>query len=171
MNDKVLKFLPLIPVLILLLVLTGCGGSADEANAPAVPAPEFTYISDTVCTVISTKAEATAAEPRIITDNGYYATGGVYRHGNAPEGAAAEFEGQFDTVVPCISFVSNDGTVSTLEAYEPIIPETGMENMRDYRVNNSIETLKLRSDGNLIAVEKVYVSWNEADSEVKYGSE
>lgn len=171
MNNKLLKLLPVIPVLILLLFLTGCGGSDTEADTQSTPAPEYIYASERLFSVAGTKDNAAAAQPAAITDSGYYAIGGVYDSGNTPEGAVAEYEGQFDSVIPCISFVRNDGTVSTLDAYEPVLPESVNEGMRDYRVNNSIEALKLRPDGKLILAESMYISWCDAGSEVKYGSD
>lgn len=171
MKTKITRILSLILIAAMAASFAACGGTGDKAAETASPAPEFTYASETLCETESTKENAIAAQPVIITENGYYAIGGRYVRGEAPEGAVAETEGQFDTLIPCLSFVMNDGTVTELTAYSPLSVETGMEEMRDYRESCSIETLQLRPDGNLVLVEKSYASWCDADSEVKYGSE
>jgi len=170
MKDRIFRLLPVILTVVLLLCLAACGSTPAKDAAPT-PIPEYIYTSETLCTVKSTKEDAIAAQPAIITDDGYYAIGGRYVEGKVPEGAVAETEGQFDTFIPCLSFVSNDGSVKELVSYTPIDIESDKQDCRDYRVSNRIETLRLYPDGNLALVENVYSSWCDADSEVKYGSE
>ncbi len=164
MKKEITKILSLILASAMAFSLAACG-SAEEETAEATPAPEYMYAAETLC-----KTES-ANQPVAIAEDGYYAIGGSYVKGTVPEGAVAETEGQFDSFVPSISFVANDGTATELTAYSPVNPENGMENMRDYMTTNSIEALLVRPDGNILLVESVYASWCDAESEVKYGSE
>lgn len=170
MNKQISKTVSLILAMTMAMSLAACGKPVEDA-AEASPTPEFAYASETLCETENTKENAIAAQPAAITDTGYYAIGGRYVEGVVPEGAVAETEGQFDKLIPCISFVMNDGTVTELSAYSPVVIDTGMEDMRDYRVSSMIECLKLNSDGNIVIAEKVYASWFDGEDDVKYGSE
>lgn len=164
MKKEITKILSLILASAMALSLAACG-STEEETAEATPAPEYAYAAETLCETESKD------QPAAISEDGYYAIGGSYVKGTVPEGAVAETEGQFDSYVPSISFVANDGTVTKLSAYSPVTPDSGMESMRDYLATNSIETLLLRSDGNIVIVENVYAAWCDAESDVKYGSD
>lgn len=171
------RFLSIISILLSFAMLLGCTGCGNEAaqekpEATAEPEPEYRYVSETVMTMESSKENALAAEPAFFTDDGYYAIGGRFDGQQIPEGATAEYEGQFDVRIPCISFVSLDGTVTELPAFRPVMPEeTDGESRRDYMVSSSIEKLFSRPDGRLEDIESLYVSWSEAEPDVKYGTE
>lgn len=174
MKSKIRPVLSVLLAAALLLCCAGCG-KAPEAETPAAAEeapPEYKYVSESLFTVENTRENAPAVEPAFFTDSGYYAIGGRITGKHIPEGAAEEHEGQFDTVTPCLSFVSMDGTVKELPAYKPLTSENSdNEAQRDYTASTSLEKLFLRTDGNLETVEELYVSWCEAGPDVRYGSE
>lgn len=170
-----IKLFRLTCAIMALLCLAGCGNADSSPKETIAPEEQNTakyiYTADTLLSVESSKDDALAVSPAIITAEGYYAIGGRKSDQSAPEGAAEEYEGQFDTMDPLISFVSMDGTVKELEKYELIPSETENEGRRDFRVSRNIEALLLRSDGKLESVESIFVSYSEAPGDVAYGTE
>lgn len=55
-------------------------------------------------------------------------------------------------------FIGNDGSLEELDGYAPIVP-VNAEGYRDYRAGSSLESLVPAGDGNLLALESVYISY------------
>lgn len=162
----------IIAVLIPALLLSACGKSSENTvSEPKEAEEQFVYASKTLMTRESTKEDAAALQPAAFTDDGYYAIGGVLAEEKIPQGAVAEYENQFVIMDPCISFVGFDGNAAILEKYSPVRVETGNEDRRDYIPNNTIEGFFLNSEGNIELLESVFISYSEAEDEIKYGTE
>ncbi len=142
-------------------VLAACGGgatdSAEEKNAEG-EAAEYVYAPRFTKLPIS----GDDAAPLCMTENGmYYAA--VEKVGDAtPEGAVAEYEGQYDIDEVRLYFADFSGEVQKLDDYAPIVGEVTGEGKRDFTQFAHPEAATTDSEGNLVMLEQVVSSWSDA---------
>lgn len=139
---------------------TAGGGKSEFAGtdeaAEYVSAAEFTEIPETHGGIA----------PLCMTEEGlYYAV--KEKVGDAtPEGAVAEYEGQYDVNEVRLYFADYSGKVRRLDDFSPIIGETDGEGKRDFTQFAHPESATTDKDGNLVMLEQVTFSWSDAPEEV-----
>lgn len=145
--------------------LAACGGgatdSAEEKNAEG-EAAEYVYAPAFTKLPISGDDGA----PLCMTEDGmYYAA--VEKVGDAtPEGAVAEYEGQYDINEVRLYFADFSGEVRKLDAYAPIVGEVTGEGKRDFTQFAHPEATTVDSGGNLVILEQVVSSWSTAPDDI-----
>lgn len=170
MKLKIKQALSLLLALCLVLSLCACGsgeekpqGSTGGAAAPT-QTPEFTYAAEYVALDPGNEHPG----PDLLTDDGvYFDYMEKVADGVVPEGATVEYEGQYDVYEPRLTFCDLSGKAAPLSAYVPVPSEVDGEGKRDFRVSQSIQCVRLNSEGNLVVLESVYSSWSEAPDTVK----
>ena len=173
MNLTLKKLTALLLLAALALSLCACGSSSastsDAAPASASPAqtaaeetaaPEFTYTAS--FTSVSAP-EIGNLSAKVMTEDGWYATGSAVIGSIAPEGVEEEYYGQYDITEPCVSFIAKDGTNTLLEGFEPILAGEAEEGMYSFDSDSYIMGLARSSSGSLITFEVVYRYWNDID--------
>lgn len=170
MNFKIKQALSLLLALCLVLSLCACGKGEEKTqgtgggNAAPTQTPEFTYAAE----YVSLDPGSENPSPDLLTDDGvYFDYMEKVADGVVPEGATVEYEGQYDVYEPRLSFCDLSGKATLLSAYAPVPSEVDGEGKRDFRVSQSIQCVRLNSEGNLVILENVYSSWSEAPDTVK----
>ena len=165
---KTTKLISLLLVAAMALALCACGKDGDGSNnggnggkVENTPMPEYVYSAD-FKTLTGTESYI---RPYIYTDSGFYSVQqekvGEKEHENP-----AEYEGQYDIYEARLYFNSYDGKSSLLEDYAPVRLEANGET----NTSNIIQ-LCLLSDGSLMSLESVYLSWVDAPDTVDPQSE
>ena len=156
----------------LALSLCACGKdsgeSADPAGSPAQQdqAAAGGYAYAATHKQLDSK-ELPAMLPMYLDDSGFYAVG-MEKVGEAtPEGVRPEYEGQYDIKQPMIYRMGLDGSSQKLEQFQPSAAPEDYAGRRDLRSTSTIEALGVDEEGNVVALEEQYISWNEAPQDVK----
>lgn len=141
---------------------TGSGSSGDKTDNPA-----FIYVSD--FRELGDTDKGLGAQ--LFTADGFYASSYEKVGENIPEGATADYEGQYDVYEARLYFVNYDGTIKKLEGYKPLPAPENTENYASFTSNSSLAGIALNADGNLLLIEMVYSSWYDGPEGVASDSE
>ena len=156
---KMKRILSLCLLAALCLSLCACGGSKGGRDPEATPAPEYVYAAS--FTAIE-GMEDEYLNPRAFTDEGFYVTTWEKVGEEIPEGVTPEYEGQYDVYESRLYFVGFDGSRKALEAYRPLPALENENNYREFGSGSNLDTVFVSKDGKLMAIENVFMSWNEA---------
>lgn len=173
MKKNIRSLLCLVLVLAMAAGLAGCGKKSD---APAEPGKD----SEATVTDYAYKADFTAIDlpedvslnPRAYTADGFYATS-YEKVGTRElnEGEKLEYEGQLDVYGASLYFVSNDGKLRKLEAYEPLKGPEDTENRLNYSSGADLLGICLTAEGKLLGLEQVYTNWFDGSPEELYSDQ
>lgn len=178
MNKRITKLISLFLTLAMLVCLCACGNKGEGGQNDPKPGknepeetPEFTYVAS----YKSLGKSNNGLYPDLFTKDGFYSQTSEKVGNNTPEGVVPEWEGQYDIYETFLYFVSYDGTKTKLENYKPLdssllgieIPENARESYSSSYINNMIEG----EDGQLILIESVYASYNDAPDNVEQYSD
>lgn len=154
------SILCLLLVLALCLSLAACG-KKEEQNKTDEEIPEYVYSAEFQPLNVE---EDSYVNARVFTDDGFYATGWVkIGERELNEGETLDYEGQLDIYGPKLYFISLDGAMKELTAYEPMPTPVDTEGRANYSANVDLTGLGLRDDGKLLVVESVGESWYDGD--------
>ena len=162
MNKKLQSALLFLLAFAMLFSLAACG--KQEVKPEETPAPEYVYQAS----YQAMDGDVQSMSPRIYTDEGFYATAYMKIGENKPEGAVAEYEGQFDVYGYKLYFVSNDGTARELSDYEPLPVMENTEDYMDFGSGSDLNGLLLDNDGRLVAIENRYANWFDGPESARY---
>ncbi len=164
---KTTKLISLLLVAAMALALCACGKDGDDSNngnggkAENTPMPEYVYSAD-FKTLTGTESYI---RPYIYTDDGFYSVQ-QEKVGEKEHETPAEYEGQYDIYEARLYFNGYDGKCSRLEDYAPVRMEANGET-----ATSNISQLCLLSDGSLMSLESLYLSWVDAPDTVDPQSE
>ena len=164
---KTTKLISLLLVAAMALALCACGKDGDDSNngnggkAENTPMPEYVYSSD----FKTLTGSESYILPYIYTDDGFYSVQ-QEKVGEKEHETPAEYEGQYDIYETRLYFNSYDGKSSLLEDYAPVRMEANGET-----ATSGINQLCQLSDGSMMALESLYLSWVDAPDTVDPQSE
>lgn len=173
MNKKLRSVLALMLALVMALGLAACGSGDKNSDKPGntpdnTDNPEFVYNAE--FKEISADGDGDI-RTLTATDNGVYVSYSEKVGENIPEGAVPEYEGQYDVYEQRLAMVGLDGSFKPLANYQPLKAMENTDNKQDFNSSAYIDTLRLRSDGKLVAVEERYTSYFDAPEGVTQESE
>lgn len=149
--------------LILSLAACGKGGAQAPSDTAAAQtaAPEFAYKAE-----YAPLTENDSGSPLLMTDDGIYMVS-LEKVGEAkPEGAVAEYEGQYDINEARLSFLGFDGSERKLSGYVPLTSSVDSTGKRDFSSSSHPEAAALDENGGLVVLEQVDTLWSEAPESV-----
>lgn len=167
-------------VLALLMAFTACACGNGDSAAKTDESKEDTpaYIYNTEFKTLLSDSERTL-NPRLFTDDGFYAVSyEKVGERELEEGEVLEYEGQLDIYGSKLFFVDFDGNYEELTEYKSVnsdiilsdpelIPE-GYDpaTAREKYTGSDLYGVAMGNDGNLIAIESAYISFNSAPEDV-----
>ena len=165
MKKKLRSLLVLSLALAMLLSLSACGDKESGSETPKETArPEMVYTAST--SPVEMGEESYGITPYAYTDDGFYGLSyGKVGEGEIPEGVTPEYEGQYDIYGYRIYFVTNEGEMRQLEAYEPLEPMADPGDLTSFYSGSNLDSLFLNNDGELVAVEDLYSGWFDGTEE------
>lgn len=170
MKKKIRNIIMLLVILSLALGMTACGAEKAENKPTGTAAPTDEYVYAPEFTTLS-ENNTRSFNPKIYTDDGFYATSYEKVGENIPEGAVLDYEGQYDVYQSKLYYIGFDGSVQELTEYKSVsVPENTGEK-RDYSSETNLSGLSMAPDGNLVAIECVYEQWFDGPEDVKRGDE
>ena len=166
--------------LALIMAFTACACGNSDAAMKGDETKEETpaYIYNTEFKTLLSDSER-SLNPRLFTDDGFYAVSyEKVGERELEEGETLEYEGQLDIYGSKLFFVDFDGNYKELTDYKSVnsdvilsdpelIPE-GYDPaaVREKYTGSDLYGLGMGNDGNLIAVESAYISYNTAPADV-----
>lgn len=162
--DKIKRVLALLLAGAALFALAACGGATDTAEDKDAEGEAAEYVYTPSFTKLGISTDDTA--PLCVTDAGmYYAA--LEKVGDAtPQGAVAEYEGQYDINEVRLYFADFSGEVRKLDDFAPIVGEVAGEGKRDFTQFAHPEAATVDSEGRLIILEQVVSSWSDAPDDI-----
>ncbi len=167
MKKNIRTLVWLLVVLSMALGLTACG-TAQESKETAAPTEEYVYAPEFTSLADNRK---NSFSPKIYTDDGFYATSYEKIGTEIPEGAVAEYEGQYDKYQSKLYFIGYDGSIQELTEYKPVVMPENTDGKRDYSSDCSLTGIAMAPDGNLIAIESAYETWFDGPEDMERGDE
>lgn len=152
--------------LVMLAGLCACGSAGGAPAATAEPeeyvyAAKFTPLEGTPENGLSLVAS---------TEEGLYAqTWEKVGEREIPDGAQIHFEGEYDIFGPALYFIGYDGSLRRLEQYSPLQAPEDDQGRDDYYGSSNLDRLLIGSDGSLIALEELYISWFDGPESERNG--
>ena len=162
---KTTRIISLLLVAVLALSLCACGSGGDNGNnggngkADSTPTPEYVYSAS--FSKLDNGDSKGSLYPSLYTDDGFY-TVETEKVGEMEHDTPAEWEGQYDIYENRLYLNGYDGTRTKLDAYAPISLEA-----HEQTSTSNISNLCVMPDGNLMSLENLYISWNEAPEGVE----
>lgn len=135
----------------------GTSGAASTGTKAAETGDEYVYAAEFITLDKSTRF----LQPKIYTDDGFYAISSEKVGEKIPEGAVLEYEGQYDVYQSKLYYVGFDGSVQDMVDYTPIPAPENVDGKRNYSSGASLSGITLSSDGGFIAIESTYENWFE----------
>lgn len=162
--DKIKRALALLLAVASILTLAACGGVTDSADEKLAESEAAEYVYSPKFTKLPISGDDAA--PLCMTADGmYYAA--LEKVGDAtPEGATAEYEGQYDINEVRLYFADFSGELRKLDAFAPVIGEVTGEGKRDFTQFAHPEAMTVDKAGNLVMLEQVVSSWSDAPEDI-----
>ena len=163
------KLTALCLILAMCFTLAACGGGdtpqagTDTQNTQSGEHPEYVYTAEFDTFM---KDSETYFYPRVATNDGYYITSYEKTGTFIPEGVTPEYEGQYDVYQSMLYFCDKNGKISKLENFKALEVPENTEGYEMYSASADIAGLAADSEGKLISVDQVYISWYEGDDSV-----
>ena len=141
------------------LSMAACGGKSEEVQEET---PEFVYSAE-----YTTLSEGTDRymNPQVFTEDGMYISTWEKVGKNIPEGEVEQYEGQYDVYENRLYFVGYDGSMSRLEAYEPMKGEDP-EGKKNFYSSSNLSGFYPNADGSFYALENVYANWYDGPDDL-----
>ncbi len=169
MNNKpALRLLAFLLAVALVVGLAGCGKQSGPSESNTSAAPETVYAAS--YTELRKDADS-GLSPMLFTGEGIYASSYEKVGEEIPEGVTPEYEGQYDVYEQHYYFVDYSGKVSPLDGYTPLPVPENTENYANFTSNTGITGLAVLENGDLLALERLFVSWYDGPGEVEMYSE
>lgn len=169
------KLTALCLILAMCFSLAACGGGeasqtgTDTQNTQSGEHPEYVYAAEFETFMKDSKMYF---YPRVTTADGYYITNYEKTGSFIPEGVTPEYEGQYDVYQSMLYFCDKNGKISKLENFKAIEVPENTEGYKMYSASADIAGLVSDSEGKLICVDQMYISWYEGDDSVtRYSDE
>lgn len=171
MKKSIRALLCLALALTMALSLAACGKTGEGEAEPENRDSEAT-VTDYVYKAEFTpfeSSEGISYDPCAFTPDGIYARS-YEKVGERElyEGETLEHEGQLDLYGPSLYFISSDGKVKKLDAYQPLPAPEDSENRTNYNAGSDLMSVGLNDNGELTAIEAVYVNWFDGSPEELY---
>ena len=172
MKKKIRSFVLLLTVLALLFGLTACGEPTEseakpsELKAEGKSAAEDEYVYHAEFKKIADGFKS-FLNPRIFTDDGFYATAYEKLRDRIPEGVTPEYEDQYAVYGSKLYFVGYDGSLQELTEYSSVPAPENTEEKKNYESSSDLSGITITPDGKLIVIENVYESWYTGEGEVE----
>ena len=155
------RFFVLLMAAVMLLSLTACGKGGSKPAA--TPTPESVYTSEFTTFSGSYSGSEARFNVRLVDEDGFVGTINELVGQREPyEGEVAEWDGQFDVYETRMYRMDFSGKMTKLD-YEPVKVSAERE---DAEVGCWLSGM-LKTDSGFLAVEEVYVSWNDAPEDVQ----
>lgn len=173
MKRKIRALLALLLIPALMLSLAACGKQAgeekgndrDKDNPEEIADTGFVYASEYNSLKLDS---ASYMQPLYFTGEGYYASYSEKVGEEIPEGAVIEYEGQFDIFETRLYFLTLDGAAKPIAGYEPLPRVSNTEGYQNFWSGSGISGLTVDANGNLIAVENVYLNYYSGPEDAIY---
>lgn len=160
------KIISLLLAAVLVFSLCACGKGGDNGNnggkTDNTPTPEYVYAPTFSKLDNGGEGWLTALA---FTDDGFYTTQSEVV-GEQEHDTPAEYEGQYDIYESRLYLIGFDGSRTKLENYAPVKVEA-----HDQTYTSSISKLCVASDGSLMVLESMYISWSDAPEGVEMYSD
>ncbi len=153
-------------VLAMALSLAACGsGKSETPENKDNEATVTDYVYKADFRPIETPKDG-YLNPRAYTEDGFYASSYEKVGEREPnEGEILEYDGQLDIYGSSLYFVSKDGKLKKLDAYQPVAGPEDTEGRTDYSTGSDLLGICLTPEGKLMDIEQVYVSWFDGSRE------
>ena len=172
MKKSIRALLCLTLALAMALSLAACGQTsapAEENKDSEATVTDYVYKAD--FTPIEA-VEDTYFNPCAFTPDGFYASS-YEKVGERElyEGEKLEYDGQLDVYGPGLYFISNDGKVKKLDAYQPLPTPEDSEDRTNYSSGSDLMVVGLNDSGELTAIEAIYQNWFDGSPEELYADQ
>ena len=156
MKKNIKSLLTLLLALTLVLSLAACGKQGgEETKTDDGEHPDFVYQA----AYKTVESSGRYMNPRIFTEDGFYAISSEMVGTEVPEGATIEYEGQYDVYETRLYFVGNDGSAKKLGGYVPLPRAENPGTYPQFYSGSGISGMAQAADGKLVVVENSYVSY------------